>query len=252
MPFAYLCDFDGTISPQDIGAAFVERFSPDGAATGRDVLADWLAGRMGHRELSSRQAALVRISGEEEALAFTRAFKLDPHFAPFVREALGRGDAVMVVSEGFDFYVRDHLARAGFADLPWAANRARFESGSIVAEFPFADPACAHCGNCKAQHVRRYRGRGFHTVLVGDGVSDRHGAQAADSVIARGSLRTWCAEQGMAHTSFESFADVAEFARRQDLAAPLPRPSRDLGARRAVARPAAARPKPPAAGGRDR
>ena len=253
MPFAYLCDFDGTISPQDIGAAFVERYSPGGAATGRDVLQDWLAGRMGHRELTRRQSALVRISGVDEALAFTRTFKLDPHFAPFVREALGRGDAVMVVSEGYDFYVRDHLARAGFAGLPWAANHAHFHDGSIEAQFPFADPACEHCGNCKAQHVRRYRGRGYHTVLVGDGVSDRHGAQAADSVLARGSLRTWCAQQGMAHHPFESFADVAEFARRQDVSAPLPRASRAGAPRRAPAKSATgiAAPKPPVAGGRD-
>jgi len=255
MPFSYLCDFDGTISPQDIGAAFVERYSPGGAATGRDVLEDWLAGRMGHRELTRRQAALVRIGDEDEALEFTRTFKLDPHFAPFVREALGRGDAVMVVSEGYDFYVRDHLARAGFADLPWAANHARFEAGSIVAEFPFADPACEQCGNCKAQHVRRYRGRGYHTVLVGDGVSDRHGAQAADSVLARGGLHAWCVEQRMPHQTFESFADVAEFARRQDLAAPLPRPSRVGSGSGARPRPPGARgataPRPPAAGGRD-
>jgi HAD superfamily phosphoserine phosphatase-like hydrolase len=229
MPFAYLCDFDGTISPRDIGAAFAERFSPGGEAGRIALLEDWLAGRVGHRELTEAQCALLSV-GEEDALAFTRAFRLDPHFAPFVREALGRGDAVMVVSEGLDFYVRDHLARAGSPDLPWAANRAVFEAdGRVRAEFPFADPGCGSCGNCKAQHVRRYRGRGFHTVLVGDGTSDRHGAAAADTVLARGSLRDWCRAEGLAHVPFSDFGDVAEYARRRDLAAPLPRPSRTPG-----------------------
>jgi len=222
MPFAYLCDFDGTISPRDIGAAFVERFSPDGAAAKLPMLDDWLAGRVGHRELTMAECALVR-AGEEEALAFTRTFRLDPHFATFAREALGRGDAVMVVSEGFDFYVRDHLARAGFPDMPWAANHLEFAGGRVVPGFPFADPACAECGNCKAQHVRRYRGRGFHTVLVGDGTSDRHGAAAADTVLARGTLRQWCLSDGLPCVPFEDFADVAEFARRRDVSEPLPR-----------------------------
>lgn len=229
MPFAYLCDFDGTVSPKDIGAAFADRFSPQGAAGRLGLLDEWLAGRAGHRELTEAQCALLEVGGEDEALAFTRTFRLDPHFAPFVREALARGDAVMVVSEGLDFYVRDHLARAGFGDLPWAANRALFENGRVRAEFPFADPACAACGNCKAQHVRRYRGRGFHTVMVGDGTSDRHGAAAADSVLARGSLREWCRAEGLACVPFEDFGDVAEFARRRDLAAPLPRPGRAGG-----------------------
>ena len=220
MPFAYLCDFDGTISPRDIGAAFSEHFSPAGAAARLPMLDEWLAGRVGHRELTQAQCALISVTAED-ALAFTRTFRLDPQFAPFVREALGRGDAVMVVSEGLDFYVRDHLARAGFPDMPWAANHAEFENGGVRAEFPFADPACDECGNCKAQHVRRYRGLGFHTVMVGDGTSDRHGAAAADTVLARGDLAAWCESQRMAHVPVRDFGDVAEFARRRDPAAPI-------------------------------
>lgn len=222
MPIAYLCDFDGTISPQDIGAAFADRFSPAGAAGQLPMLADWLAGRVGHRELTQAQCALLEVT-PEAALEFARGFSLDPHFAPFAREALGRGDAVMVVSEGLGFYVQDHLERAGLAELPWAANRAVFANGRVTAEFPYADPACDSCGNCKAQHVRRYRGRGFHTVMVGDGTSDRHGALAADSVLAKQALQQWCEREGIAARPFEDFRDVAEFARRLD---PLIAPTR--------------------------
>jgi 2-hydroxy-3-keto-5-methylthiopentenyl-1-phosphate phosphatase len=179
-------------------------------------LAAWLAGTLGHRELTRAQCARLRVR-EPEALEFARGFRLDPRFTPFAREALGRGDAVMIVSEGFDFYVRDHLQREGLGDLPWAANRLVFkDDGSVEPEFPFADPACAECGNCKAQHVRRYRSRGYHTVLVGDGTSDRHGALAADAVLARGSLLDWCRAEGVPHRAFQDFGDVAEYARRQE------------------------------------
>ena len=88
--------------------------------------------------------------------------------------------------------------------------------GTVEPEFPFADPACEDCGNCKAQHVRRYRSRGYHTVLVGDGTSDRHGALAADAVLARAALLEWCRAEGVPHQAFQDFADVAEFARRQE------------------------------------
>jgi len=235
MPFAYLCDFDGTISPSDIGAAMVRHFSAGREGERDAVLARWFEGGLGHRELTRLECDLMTVT-EAEALEFARTFRLDPHFAPFVREALGRGDAVMVVSEGLGFYVRDHLARAGFPELPWAANALVFEDGGRVhPEFPFLDPACESCGNCKAQHVRRYRGRGFHTVLVGDGLSDRCGARAADTVLARGDLAAWCERERLPHVTVEHFGDVAEFARQRDLAAPLPRPSRTAGrsARRA-------------------
>ena len=219
MPTAYLCDFDGTVSPRDVGAAFAERFSPGGAAARVPELGDWFAGRVGHRAVTRAQCAQVRVR-QDEALAFTRGFALDPAFAPFVLEARERGDVVMVVSEGFDFYVRGLLEREGLASLPLAANHLRFEpDGRVTPEFPFADPACDECGNCKAQHVRRHQAMGHRVVLVGDGGSDRHGALAADEVLARGSLLEWCREGGLPCTAFEDFADVTAHARRSAAAA---------------------------------
>jgi 2,3-diketo-5-methylthio-1-phosphopentane phosphatase len=211
MPVAWLCDFDGTVSPRDTGKAFAERFS-GGASERVPELADWFAGRCGHRVVTRAQCAVVR-ARQDEALAFVRGFDLDPAFAPFVREARARGDSVMVLSEGFDFYVRELLEREGLSDVPWAANRLQFEAdGSVTPEFPFADPACDDCGNCKAAHVRRFQAQGHRVVLVGDGGSDRHGATVADAVLARGSLREWCHANGVAHTPFDDFRDVAAFA----------------------------------------
>lgn len=215
MPTTFLCDFDGTVSPVDIGARFAARFSPGGAAARVPELALWLAGRLGHRALTRAQCATIRV-GEAEALAFTRGFRLDPGFAPFVREAHARGDRVMVVSEGFDFYVRDQLERAGLGHLPWAANSLRFGvEGGVEPGFPFADPACEACGNCKGRHVREQRARGRCTVLVGDGASDRHGAAEADHVLARGALLEWCRAEGLAHEPARDFAEVAAWARRE-------------------------------------
>jgi len=210
---AWLCDFDGTVSPRDLGKAFAERFSPGGAAERVPELAEWFAGRCGHRAVTRAQCAVMR-ARRDEAVAFARGFALDPAFAPFAREAQARGDAVMVVSEGFDFYVRELLEREGLATLPWAANHLRFEAdGRVTPEFPFADPACDDCGNCKAAHVRRYQAQGFRVALVGDGGSDRHGALAADEVFARGTLLEWCRANGVAHTPFHDFRDVAAVAR---------------------------------------
>lgn len=218
MRTAYLCDFDGTVSPRDIGAAFAGRFS-NGESERVPELAAWFAGRIGHRALTLAQCATMR-AGEAEALEFTRGFSLDPAFAPFVTAARARGDEVMVVSEGFSFYVRDQLARAGLSDVPWAANDVAFrDGGRIEPSFPFADPSCESCGNCKAQHVRRYHEQGFRTVLVGDGTSDRHGALAADHVLARGSLLDWCHAEGVPHVAARDFHEVAEWASRLEPAA---------------------------------
>jgi HAD superfamily phosphoserine phosphatase-like hydrolase len=221
MPAAFLCDFDGTVSPSDIGAAFARRFSPGGAAEAPDFLAAWTRGEMGHRELTMAQCRLLSVS-RQEAMAFARDFALDPAFAPFVRETLARGDAVAVVSEGFDFYVRDLLERAGLGDVPWSANTLRFEGARVSPEFPDAAGGCGRCGNCKARHVRAWRERGYRTVLVGDGLSDRCGARAADRVLGRRDLLAWCRSEGIAVTAFEDFTDVSRLARNGLTGSPAP------------------------------
>jgi 2,3-diketo-5-methylthio-1-phosphopentane phosphatase len=213
----FLCDFDGTVAPADIGEALVERFSTGGPERRRSLLEDWRAGTIGHRELTVAECDALRVT-RDEAIAFTRRFALDPRFAAFARGTLARGDRVLIVSEGFDFYIEDQLDRAGLRDLPWAANRARFEGDRMIPSFPHGTgPAeggagCGRCGNCKAQHVRRARAEGDVVILVGDGLSDRCAAEIADAVLARGGLLDWCRARGLEARPFGDFGDVAAFA----------------------------------------
>ena len=212
MRTTFLCDFDGTIAPADIGAGLVRRFAPGSAARLDALEADWRAGRIGSRELTLAQCAMLRVS-EAEALAFVRGFGLDPAFAPFAREALARGDQVTIVSDGFDFYLRDRLDAVGLGDLPRAGNLARFEGDRMIPSFPFAAAGCGRCANCKAQHVDRAREQGDRVVVVGDGASDRCAAELADIVFARGELLDWCRGRGIPAHPFDDFAAVAAFAR---------------------------------------
>jgi 2,3-diketo-5-methylthio-1-phosphopentane phosphatase len=209
MATAYLCDFDGTVSPHDIGASLVRRFARTRAPELGAALDRWKAGEIGHRELTEIECRSMTVT-RDEALAFTRGFALDPEFGPFARAARARGDRVMVVSEGFDFYIRQQLDAAGLAEIPWAANRARFEGTTLVPEFPHHDPACRVCGNCKGRHVRDHQAAGHRVVFVGDGLSDRCGARCADVVVARDALLDWCLGQGIAARRFESFAALAD------------------------------------------
>ena len=212
MRFAFLCDFDGTVSPEDIGAAFATAFSLGGVAESPALLERWRRGEMGHRVLTEAQCRMIRVA-EDEARAFVRRFALDPAFASFVAERRAAGDAVCVVSEGFGFYVSDRLAAAGLGDLPWRANTLRFEAGGVRPEFPPADEGCGDCGTCKGAEARRWRALGFRVALVGDGLSDRCGAREADRVLARGSLLSWCRANGVPAEPFEDFSEVSRIVR---------------------------------------
>jgi len=206
----WLCDFDGTIAPADIGAALIARYAPGAVDRRRELLERWKREEIGSRELTREECRDVRVAADE-ALEFVRGFAIDPGFAGFVAAARGHGDEVQVVSDGFDFYIREHLARAGLDGVAHFANRARFEDGGLAPEFPH-DGGCGRCGNCKAEHARRGRARGYRTCAVGNGWSDRCMAREADAVYACGSLLEWCRSEGRAATPFEGFARLAAAA----------------------------------------
>ena len=212
MPYAMLCDFDGTVAPFDIGADFVRHFGRGPTHELERALERWQAGEIGHRELTGVECRRLEVT-EAQALAFTRQFSLDPAFAEFARDCALAGTPLEVVSEGFEFYIADLLERAGLGNVPFSSNRLRFEPGGRVSpEFPHPG-GCGRCGNCKGERVRHYRQLGLTTVLVGDGYSDRCGARAADHVLARGALLDWCRGEGLEAHPFADFSGVAAWAR---------------------------------------
>ncbi len=212
MPFAMLCDFDGTVAPFDIGAGFVRHFGRGPTGALETALTRWQAGEIGHRELTGVECQRLVVTAGE-AIGFTRQFELDPAFAELVEDCARAGAPVEVVSEGFEFYIADLLDRAGLAGVPFTSNRLRFEAPDRAEpEFP-NEGGCGRCGNCKGERVRHYRQRGYTVVMVGDGYSDRCGAVAADHVLARGALLDWCRTEGVAVQPFVDFRDVAEWTR---------------------------------------
>lgn len=212
MPFALLCDFDGTVAPFDIGADFVRHFGRGPTVGLETALTRWQAGEIGHRELTGVECERLVVTASE-AIAFTRQFGLDPAFAPFAADCARAGAPLEIVSEGFEFYIADLLARAGLDGLPFTSNRLRFEAPDRAQpEFPNAG-GCGRCGNCKGERVRHYQQQGYAVVMVGDGYSDRCGARAADHVLARGALLDWCRAEGLAVQPFADFRDVAEWTR---------------------------------------
>lgn len=208
---AYLCDFDGTVAPTDVGARLMARFSSATAAEKHALDAAWNSGAIGHRALTEAECGHLRCDAAE-AHEFARGFALDPDFPTFVRAVEARGDQVCVVSEGFDFYIRLLLDRDGLGALPLSANRLRFDDGRAHPEFPNQERSCGRCGNCKGAEVRAWQARGFRTVLVGDGLSDRCGARAADVVLARGALLEWCRRERLEAVAARDFAAVAAWA----------------------------------------
>ena len=199
------CDFDGTITPSDVGGLLFYKYT-DGHA--KEIVEKWKAGEIDSRSLYLESIKHLKITPEELDL-FLKRQSIDPHFISFVQFCERRSIEVSIISDGMDIYIQPILERNELGYLNVYANKLRWQNGkTLTAEFPYYDHTCGRCANCKGYHLRLFKDKDSELVLIGDGLSDICAAKEADFVFAKGSLAEYCREHKMKYSQFRDFSDV--------------------------------------------
>ena len=215
---ALLVDFDGTACLQDVSELLLDAFGEPGWERFDDAVD---TGEMGLREAAEHQVAMLGGSLEEMlAFALERA-ELAPTFAPFVTWAEERELPLVLASDGFAFYVRPILDRAGLGHLEVVTNELVEAEGGWVLRHPNGHPECIGCGTCKMLAAQRLREQHGPVAFVGEGQSDRYGALYSDIVFAKDALVAICEQDGVPYRRWETFDDVRVALEEADT---LPRP----------------------------
>jgi 2-hydroxy-3-keto-5-methylthiopentenyl-1-phosphate phosphatase len=203
-----ICDFDGTVTAEDTNSALARRFAPDAYAG--------VAGRLQRRELTLRQVLDAEFApittGLDEVLDAALEIPMRAGFERLLDDAARDGWTVVLLSSGFAEIIEPMLEHAGFGGrVPLIANSIALgpEGGKITWR---ELPECPRCGEpCKRHDVEQLRAahaRGGLVAFVGDGLSDRCGAEAADRIFARDSLATYLDEEGVGYARWDDFDDV--------------------------------------------
>lgn len=198
-------DFDGTITEHDLLDQIAQTFGDP------EVYAEVDAGlderRLTLHEVLRREFEPVRAPlGEVVDWVLERA-RVRPGFAELVQLARARGWRLVVLSSGFEELIAPVLEREGL-DVELVSNAVEPDPGGWRVRFRDEDP-CPVCGEpCKRAAVVELADGG-RRVYVGDGFSDRCGAEASDLVFARRGLARYLEEQGVPYEHFDDFYDVA-------------------------------------------
>lgn len=201
-----LCDFDGTVSLQDMGYALLNRFS---SGDWEEIDREFCAGKIGSREAYTRIIKFLR-GTEAEVFHFIREqVKLDPSFKPFYRYCQEHEIDVKIVSDGLDVYIQTALDQNQLSEIPFYANMAFLEkNGSMAVSFPHTNEDCGRCGTCKKQVVEQHRKNYDRIYFVGNGLSDRCAAREADFTFAKDILYAYCIDQDLSCHFFQNFDDI--------------------------------------------
>jgi 2-hydroxy-3-keto-5-methylthiopentenyl-1-phosphate phosphatase len=201
-----LCDFDGTISVQDMGYALVTQFASN---EWESIDRDFRAGKIGSKEAYSRIAKIL--SGDEPTIhRFIQEHShIDPSFPTFYEYCHEKGMDIKIISDGLDFYIQKILEIHHLSKIPFYANVTHFLKGKgIEITFPHSEEECGLCGTCKKKLIQIHRKEYDSIFFIGNGLSDRCAAQEADFVFAKDSLYNYCTEQDIPCHFFKGFHEV--------------------------------------------
>ncbi len=210
MDLAIVCDFDGTVARSDVGNSFFRTFA---LPPWEDVVREWEEGRIGSRECLEKESALTTAT-LHDLEDFASRQEIDTRFPDLVKWARDRWIPLCIVSDGFREYIHRILARHEL-DVPVFANRVSFEGSRLQPAFPYYELGCGRCANCKGYHVGRFSSAGYHTVFIGDGLSDLCALPGADVILAKGYLADRCGRKGIPHTRIADLGEALEFLSRE-------------------------------------
>ena len=199
-----LCDFDGTITNDDIGFTIIKTFAGQGW---QEIENAYQRGEKGSREALAEIFTLTTVSEETLRRFIDEHFFVDPSFPAFLTLCRREKVDVTVLSDGFDFYI-DLMFDKFKVDVPYYANQLKVVDCSLHANFPNASSHCGSCGTCKLDYAKQVKKSGAQIIYIGDGYSDRCVSGLADVVFAKGVLAEYCRQQGTPFYLFENFNDI--------------------------------------------
>ena len=200
-------DFDGTVSTRDAIDLMLERFADEKWIA---VEERWKSGSIGSRECLSEQVALIRAS-RDEIDGLLDEIRLDNGFYELLKHARRHNIKTQIISDGFDYCIERLLSRIKAHQRPsFFSSHLEFQDGKWQTDFPHSSDLCEHrCATCKPLLMMKLNPKELPTIFVGDGLSDRYAARAADLVFAKNGLAKYCSAEQIDFLPYGDLYDVA-------------------------------------------
>jgi 2,3-diketo-5-methylthio-1-phosphopentane phosphatase len=208
-------DFDNTITSFDVIDDMLERFSMDESWIKLEN--KWKSGKIGSKACLKGQIGSIRIS-KNKLNSYLKRVKIDPHFKKTLSLLRSEKIKTFVLSDNFDYILKNILKSNGVKGLPVFSNKVRISGERLVPSFPLSNNSCGdYCGHCKLSSMRRLSDKDNTIVYVGDGCSDICPAKAADVVFAKDALLEHFKSKKLDHIPLKNMNDVYKYFKTRSL-----------------------------------
>jgi len=200
------CDFDGTITEEDISFLLLDIFAP---GDWRQLLQDYKEHRISVGEFNTRAFAMVKADKQTLLGAVKSKAKTRAGFHELASYCSKRDFRLVIVSNGLDFYIQAILGKAGLENIEAHAAQTWFHPEGLKVQYIGPDGNELDDG-LKETYIKLFLKQGYRVIYVGNGDSDITPARYAHHIFARGELLVYCKENKLECKPFNDFAEVVE------------------------------------------
>jgi 2-hydroxy-3-keto-5-methylthiopentenyl-1-phosphate phosphatase len=198
------CDFDGTVTEDDISFILLDAFTK---GDWRTINKQHSEGKITVGQFNERAFGLVRASKKAMLDYLKDKVKVRPGFQKLVELCQQKGIRLVIVSNGLEFYIKRILEDMGLYNLEYHAAETRFHANKLKVRYIGPDGSVVDSGY-KEKYVNKYLNEGYHVVYIGNGSSDLSPARGAHQIFATESLLEHCQRTGLTCIPFTSFLEI--------------------------------------------
>ncbi|GGF14848.1 phosphoserine phosphatase [Halobacillus andaensis] len=209
--WAFVSDFDGTISTKDFYWIVIEKYFPEG----EDLFKKWKAGEM--KDIEFLTTVFSSIDQEEEQIIEEiRQIPIDPYIPQFIKTIQNNGGDFYILSAGTDYYIHHILEKYNIKQVTVLSNEGYYQDKNVYMNI---DPEHRHFseryGIDKSKVIQDLK-KEYETVhFAGDSEPDSHPAVYADLTFAKDVLQDILKDKNIPFIPVKEFKEIEDELKRK-------------------------------------
>lgn len=200
------CDFDGTITEEDVSFFLLDKFAQ---GDWRRLFQQYREQEISVGDFNTRAFAMVKADEHRLLEALEGNVKVRAGFDELVRYCREEGLRFVIVSNGLDFYINAVLKDVGLSDLEVHAAQASFHPTGMKVRYVGPDGKTVDDG-FKDAYIESFLRLGSRVIYIGNGDSDIAPAKRAHRVFATGDLLAYSRENNLDCRPLTDFREVVQ------------------------------------------
>lgn len=203
--FAFISDFDGTLSSKDFYHIIIDKYM---GSAGREFYTEWKKTKKINVEFLNKIFGSVNLT-EKQIFDEIIQIPIDAYAKDFIGTVRKNDGDFYIVSAGTSYYIKILLEYLGIKDVPVISMEGVYSNGGIkITPDSRSEHYSEIFGLDKQKVIENIKKDYEYIIFAGDSEPDFRAAKVADLVYARGELVELLRRENFSFTTFSDFRQI--------------------------------------------